>query len=138
MPVVRSTESRRTETPNATMTTLASPTQGDSVLSVWRVDMRPGQAGPPHTMSTEQVWTVLTGGATVSLGADTMTVEAGDTLVLPAGIVRRLSSHPNVGLAAIVAAPAGGLATAADDVMAEAAEACAVRTGDAVAPAWLR
>ena len=32
-----------------------------SRLSVWRVDMAAGQVGPHHRMSTEQVWTVLTG-----------------------------------------------------------------------------
>ena len=33
---------------------------------VWRVDMRPGQAGPAHGFDVEQVWTVLDGGATLA------------------------------------------------------------------------
>src|SRR5215469_9563384 len=67
MPVIRHADSRRTETPNALMTTLASPTQGGAGHSVWRVDMRPSQAGPLHAIDTEQVWTVLDGGATIEL-----------------------------------------------------------------------
>ena len=61
MPVIRHADSRRTETPNAVMTTLASPSQGGAGQAVWRVDMRPGQAGPRHVIDTEQVWTVLAG-----------------------------------------------------------------------------
>ena len=35
---------RRTETPNAVMTTLASPTQGPTGrISLWKIAMRPGQ-----------------------------------------------------------------------------------------------
>jgi len=77
MPVIRRTESRRTETPNAVMTTLASPTQGGAGMAVWRVDMRPGQAGPQHAIDTEQVWKVLAGGATIECGEVTLDVEPG-------------------------------------------------------------
>ena len=44
MPVIRHADSRRTETPTAVMTTLASPSQGGAGQAVWRVDMRPGLA----------------------------------------------------------------------------------------------
>ena len=82
MPLIRHADSRRTETPNALMTTLASPTQGGAGHSVWRVDMRPGQAGPLHAIDTEQVWTVLDGSATVELDGEAHTVGPGDTLVV--------------------------------------------------------
>jgi quercetin dioxygenase-like cupin family protein len=114
MPVVRHADSRRTETPNAVMTTLASPSQGGAGQAVWRVDMRPGQAGPRHTMDTEQVWTILDGGASVDADGEQITVGPGDTLILPAGLPRRISADPAAGLAAIVAAPAGGRARTAD------------------------
>ena len=46
--LVRAGQARRTETPNALMTTLASPSQGPTAgLSMWRVEMRAGQQGPP-------------------------------------------------------------------------------------------
>ena len=48
---------RVTDTPNASMTTLASPTQGGTtVLSLWRVTMRAGQRGPEHSFDVEQAW----------------------------------------------------------------------------------
>ena len=48
MSVIRCGEARRTETPNAVMTTLASPTLGGARQALWRVDMTGGQAGPLH------------------------------------------------------------------------------------------
>ena len=135
MPVIRHADSRRTETPNAVMTTLASPTQGDAEQVVWRVDMRPGQAGTAHSMDTEQVWTVLEGGATVELDGDTLTIEPGDTLVMPADVPRRVSADPAAGFAAIVVAPAGTRAYTLGGI--DVAPECAVPDGDKLVPAWV-
>ncbi|WP_326825356.1 cupin domain-containing protein [Streptosporangium sp. NBC_01756] len=135
MTVIRHAESRRTETPNAVMTTLASPTQGGSGQAVWRVDMNPGQVGPLHAIDAEQVWTVLDGGATVELGGEKLTVEPGDTLVLPADVPRRLGADPVTGFAAIVVALPGMRAYVIDDT--RVLEHCAVPDGDKLLPAWV-
>jgi quercetin dioxygenase-like cupin family protein len=135
MPVVRRAESRRTETPNAVMTTLASPTQGGAGQSVWRVDMRPGQAGPRHAIGAEQIWTVLDGGAAVDLDGQVLTVGSGDTLILPADAPRRVSADSATGFAAIVAAPAGSRAYVLDGT--RVAPGCAVPDGDKLVPAWV-
>jgi quercetin dioxygenase-like cupin family protein len=135
MPVIRRAETRRTETPNAVMTTLASPTQGGAGQAVWRVDMRPGQAGPLHAIDTEQVWTVLDGGATVELGGQALTVGPGDTLILPADAPRRVSADPAAGFAAIAVAPAGTRAYTLDGT--RVAPGCAVPDGDKLVPAWV-
>jgi quercetin dioxygenase-like cupin family protein len=135
MPVIRRTETRRTETPNAVMTTLASPTQGGAGQAVWRVDMRPGQTGPLHAIDTEQVWTVLDGGATVELDGQALTVGPGDTLILPADAPRRVSADPAAGFAAIAVAPAGTRAYTLDGT--RVAPGCAVPDGDKLVPAWV-
>jgi len=135
MPVIRRAETRRIETPNAVMTTLASPTQGGAGQAVWRVDMRPGQAGPLHAIDTEQVWTVLDGGATVELDGQALTVGPGDTLILPADAPRRVSADPEAGLAAIAVAPAGTRAYTLDGT--RVAPGCAVPDGDKLVPAWV-
>jgi quercetin dioxygenase-like cupin family protein len=135
MPVIRSAETRRTETPNAVMTTLASPTQGGAGQAVWRVDMRPGQAGPLHAIDTEQVWTVLDGGATVELDGQALTVGPGDTLILPADAPRRVSADPAAGFAVIAVAPAGTRAYTLDAT--SVAPGCAVADGDKLVPAWV-
>ena len=135
MPVIRRAETRRIETPNAVMTTLASPTQGGAGQAVWRVDMRPGQAGPLHAIDTEQVWTVLDGGATVELDGQALTVGPGDTLILPADAPRRVSADPVAGFAAIAVAPAGTRAYTLDGT--RVAPGCAVPDGDKLIPAWV-
>jgi quercetin dioxygenase-like cupin family protein len=135
MSVIRRADSRRTETPNAVMTTLASPTQGGARHSVWRVDMRPGQCGPLHAIDTEQVWTVLDGGATVELDGRAHTVGPGDTLVIPADAPRRVSADGAAGFAAIAVAPAGARAYTLDGT--RVSPGCAVPDGDRLVPAWV-
>ncbi|MDY0814004.1 cupin domain-containing protein [Kitasatospora purpeofusca] len=122
MSVIRSTDARRTETPNAVMTTFASPAQGGTGLALWRVEMRPARSGPRHAMDTEQVWTFLTGTAVVDLDGEEFTLGAGDTLVLPADLPRLMRSVD--GFTAVVASPAPSMAVNLD-------------TGDRVAPPWI-
>src|SRR4030081_2610246 len=84
---------RRTETPNAVMTTLASPTQGPTgQISLWKIAMRPGQRGPLHVFDSEQVWHVLAGEAGFQVGGEAHRGRAGDAVVLPAGAVRVVAS----------------------------------------------
>jgi quercetin dioxygenase-like cupin family protein len=135
MPVIRHADSRRTETPNAVMTTLASPTQGGAGHSVWRVDMRPGQTGPLHAIDAEQVWTVLDGGATVELDGQAVAVGPGDTLVMPADAPRRVIADPAAGFAAIVVAPPSMRAYPLEAI--SMSPTCAVRDRDKLVPAWI-
>lgn len=96
---VRADNCRRTQTPNATMTTLASPTLGPtSGLSMWRVEMTAGAQGPRHVFDSEQLWTVLQGQASVAVDDQTVELAAGDTIVLPAGTERRISAATAVTL----------------------------------------
>ena len=90
MSVTRDADSRRTETPNAVMTTLASSTQGGSEIAVWRVEMAPEASGPPHIFDTEQVWTVLGGGARILLAGEEIAVATGDTVIMPADTLRQV------------------------------------------------
>jgi hypothetical protein len=54
--VVKRADARITSTPNATMTTLASPTLGATDgRSLWVVDMTAGATGPMHIFDTEQI-----------------------------------------------------------------------------------
>lgn len=115
MTVVRHADRRRTETPNAVMTTLASPTLGGSGLALWQVRMDPGAAGPEHRMSGEQLWAVVDGAATVALeGQDPVALGPGDTVVLPAGQLRRIVADEHRGMSALVTGPGDARAELAD------------------------
>lgn len=103
---------RRTETPNAAMTTVASPTQGPTrQLSLWRVAMKSGQQGPRHVFGREQVWHVLAGEIEIEVGDEPARLRPGDALVLPAGIARQVTAVSDTDIVvcglsdAIVAAP---------------------------------
>jgi quercetin dioxygenase-like cupin family protein len=123
MPVVQVADTRKTETPAGVMTTLASPSLGGASTAVWRVEMRPGVAGPVHAINVEQVWTVVAGGVDVVVGDDTLTARAGDTLILPADATRQVTAGPD-GFTGIVAAPADAHAITAD--------------GTEVIPPWIK
>ena len=114
---------RVTETPNAVMTTYASPTQGSAELSLWRVEMKDGAQGPLHVFDTEQIWTALTGRATVEVDDRTVELVAGGTVVLPAGANRRITADD--AFTAVVA----GYGTAKVSVAGE--------DGDRGTPAWI-
>ncbi|MBD0675011.1 cupin [Streptomyces sp. CBMA156] len=135
MPVIRSADARRTSTPNAVMTTYASPTQGSAALAVWHVDMTAGARGPLHAMDTEQVWTLLTGSARVDLAGEALTLAAGDTAVLPAGAVRQIATTD--GFTAVVASPSPAHAYNPDARTPEGACGLAPRDDQRVLPPWI-
>ncbi len=107
MMIVPQTARRRTETPNAIMTTLVSPTLGGARLSVWTVTMEPGQAGPEHLFEVEQIWTIQRGSVLVELGGSTFRLGVGDTAIVPAKQLRRFRSADESGFTALVVAPVG-------------------------------
>ena len=93
LPIVRADERRRTQTPNATMTTHASPTLGATTgLSMWQVEMRAGARGPEHVFDTEQAWTITQGQLTIELDGEQATLNPGDTIILPGGVTRQISA----------------------------------------------
>jgi quercetin dioxygenase-like cupin family protein len=97
--LVRAGQVRRTETPNAVMTTLASPSQGPTAqLSMWLVEMRAGQQGPPHVFDTEQIWHLLEGQAEITANGTHLTLNPGDAVVLPAGTERQVRARTDARL----------------------------------------
>lgn len=98
---IRAAHQRVVTTPNASMTTLASPTQGPSDhLAMWRVEMNAGQRGPMHSFDSEQLWTVQSGSLVITLDGEAFTLGAGDAIVLPAGAQRQIRADTDA--AAIV------------------------------------
>ena len=134
--VIRAADCRRTQVPSGLVTTLASPAQGGAGLAVWRMDITPGAAGPVHAYDTEQVWTVISGAATVQLDNGAVTVTPGDTLVIPADATRQMIADPRAGVSAISITPAGTRAyTPGGPVQVD--PHCALPEGDKLIPAWV-
>lgn len=93
--VITAAESRRSTTPNGTMTTLASPTQGGAASSLWLVEMNPGAIGPVHAFDAEVLWSTTAGEARLLVDGVERLLTAGDTVVLPAGVMRQLVAGPD-------------------------------------------
>ncbi|NJP96186.1 cupin [Nonomuraea sp. FMUSA5-5] len=138
MSVVLGAGSRRIETPNGVMTTLASPTQGSAGQAVWRVDAKPGMVGPLHAFDAELVWTWLDGSAVVELGGERYEVGAGDTMVLPADVTRQMVADAEHGFVSIVVAPAGAQVYNPGGVSDPDACDLAPKDAERLVPAWLR
>lgn len=91
--VVHANETRRTETPSAIMTTLASPTLGGTTaLSLWRVSLAAGSTGPLHRIDSEQIWTLLSGEATCTVDAVVYSLHAGDTIPVSGTLLRQFAA----------------------------------------------
>lgn len=90
--VVARDETRSSETPNGAMTTYASPTLGGTErLSLWMVEMHAGAKGPVHVFDSEQIWSVRNG--RIRIEADRVVeLDAGDSVVLPAGLTRQVTA----------------------------------------------
>jgi quercetin dioxygenase-like cupin family protein len=128
MPVekIAQSDARVTATPNAVMTTLASPTQGGTkAVSLWLVAMEAGQQGPRHSFDVEQAWHLLEGAANISVDGEAVQVSIGDTVVIPAGVPRQIGSDS--GAEFVVCGIADGSATPISDA----------GPGEPVAPAWI-
>jgi quercetin dioxygenase-like cupin family protein len=111
--IVRAAERRITVTPNATMTTVVSPSLGGIAGSLWWVEMNPGAENPEHAFGQEVVWAVTRGRATIWLGGEGHALEPGDTAVVPAGIMRRIVAGPD-GFTAVATTSAPSPVTRAD------------------------
>lgn len=112
MQIVPAAARRETTTPNATMTTLASPTLGGAESSLWLVEMPPEQEGPEHAFAGEIVWSITSGSGKVRVGGADHALTTGDTLVVPAGEMRQFTSGAT-GFTAVVTVR-GGEATRGD------------------------
>ncbi|MGI9112934.1 MAG: cupin domain-containing protein [Gaiellaceae bacterium] len=98
------------ETPNAIMRVYAGPTATGSVLAVWRAEMRPDASGPLHTASTEQVLVVIEGRLKAVVAGKEHLLEPGDSLTLPAGVERQLSTAGEHGVVTLTSAEPGATA----------------------------
>ncbi|MFJ5139768.1 VOC family protein [Streptomyces sp. NPDC088707] len=109
MTVITPSSDHVTVSPNATMAGLAAPSRGSTALSTWTVTMNAGATGPAHSISREQVWTVTAGALEVTCGGRSEKVTAGQTLILPPNLVRRI--HAPEQAEAHVSMPADGVAS---------------------------
>lgn len=95
-------------------TSLATPSRGASDTAVWRVELAPRTPGAVHTLTSEEVFVVLDGTATVRLDGQSDTAQSGDAIVVPAGVSFELANETDTRLQLLCCMPVGGQATLAE------------------------
>ncbi|GJF28966.1 hypothetical protein KNE206_16660 [Kitasatospora sp. NE20-6] len=108
MPVVPTDRATVHTLHGASFVSYASAATGADRLRCWRVEIPAGVTGVEHTIDQEEVLHVLTGTPVVTLDGDTTALEAGDTVVAPAGTTLKID-NPGPDTAAAWATTTAGL-----------------------------
>lgn len=92
-PLITQNRTRITTTPNATMTTFASPIlSGTAAISVWQTSMHAGAQGPLHSFDTDQVLVITSGTLSVSVEGTCIEMSEGCGLTIAPGHFRQISA----------------------------------------------
>jgi quercetin dioxygenase-like cupin family protein len=84
MPVITAQEAPVFEAGGNRITGLASPTRGATDIAAWRVEFAAGVASPPHALTREETFVVLSGALTARFADGAETATAGGALIVPA------------------------------------------------------
>ncbi len=95
-------------------TSLATPARGSSQTAVWQVEIDPGVPATPHSLTSEEVFVVLSGSASVDLDGEQRRAYPGDAIVVPAGVMFALANAGAEPLRMLCCLPVGGQARLAD------------------------
>ncbi|MFJ3228505.1 cupin domain-containing protein [Streptomyces sp. NPDC086783] len=87
MPVVRSSEAVVHEMHGARFVSYASPRSGSTELCAWRGEIPAGTEAPPHSVSREEIFHLLSGELLVTLEGRTERITEGDVLIISPGAV---------------------------------------------------
>ncbi|MEO8183933.1 MAG: cupin domain-containing protein [Deltaproteobacteria bacterium] len=107
MPILRAEDAPSFALPNLSVTGLAAPSRGSRETSVWRITLSPGSPGVAHSLDREEIFVVLAGSATVTLGDERSELRAGDVLVVPPGQLFAFGNAGPGALDALAMAPVG-------------------------------
>lgn len=90
------------------LTWLASDALTQSEVTVGRVIIKPGKANPRHCHDTcEEVLYLLRGELIHSIGEETVNMSAGDTIIVPAGVMHNAVNQGETDADMIVAYSSG-------------------------------
>jgi len=85
MPISRSAENPTFQINESSVTALMSPSRGSTECILYRIQVPPGGALPPHRHDHEDVFTVAEGSGVVHIDDETHEFSPGDTVVVPTG-----------------------------------------------------
>jgi quercetin dioxygenase-like cupin family protein len=74
------------------ITSLAAPARGSDEVALYRVELPPDSGLPAHTHDHFDVFTVMSGEAIMHLDDEAAPIGAGDSVVVPPGVLHRLET----------------------------------------------
>ena len=95
-------------------TGLTAPSRGATELCTWRLEIEPNAKSDAHWLDHEEVFVVLDGSIIVSVAGESVQLNAGDALSIPAQTLLQLMGGGESNAHAVVCIPAGTQATMAD------------------------
>lgn len=108
MPVVKMEELELMETPNGNAAVaVATASRGAREVSVIRQRQAPGGFNPPHTHDREEVLVLLAGTVEVTMDGVARALNAGDTVIVPAGVPHQARNTGEETAEWLLVAPAG-------------------------------
>jgi len=114
MPFITATDAVAHEIHGVRFVSYAAPALGSQELCAWRSEIPPGVTGPPHTISREEVFLVLSGAVELSVDGETRSLAPGDAAVARPGSSVGLSNRTEEPAALWVTTSIGLEATMAD------------------------
>jgi quercetin dioxygenase-like cupin family protein len=115
MTLIKATASPTFELPPfLSVTGGAAPSRGAQETCVWRLTLAPGAPPVPHAVDREEIFVALTGQAEAQVGDERCALEAGDTLIVPAGQTFSLANPGSADFVAVTVLPVGGRACMSD------------------------
>lgn len=111
MPIIKSTSAPQFTLSGLTVTGLAAPSRGARETCVWRLALEPGTPGTPHSVDREEIFVVLAGRATATVGGETHELAPGDALIVPPHQAFALANPGAEPFEAVAVLPVGGRAS---------------------------
>lgn len=114
MPVLTAPSAPTHEVGSTKFTSLATPSKGTVSTAMWSVEIAPGTPPTPHSLTSEELFTVIAGTAHVKIAETEEVANVGDVIVIPADVVFVLSNPTSEPLRMLCCLPVGGQARLAD------------------------
>jgi mannose-6-phosphate isomerase-like protein (cupin superfamily) len=110
MPVIRRSDARTFTLPHGdtTFTGLAAPSRGAKENSCWEVTIPAREAGLEHSLDREELFILLSGRLTATIGGVEEAVGPGDCIIAPAHTTLSLANPHDEPAVAIAVLPVGG------------------------------
>lgn len=108
MPLLHPSDHQSFEVSGTRFTGLAAPSRGASETATWRLHVQPGTPGTPHRVTREEIFVALSGTAQATVNGETLDIEAGGTLIVPASSTLMLANPYDAPFEAIAIFPVGG------------------------------